>query len=787
VQSGETAHIPGCVWTEEEERAEAAGTVPQLCPEQAGESTVQLDTLMGVLLHVATLTSCNAAAIGRVGLLTRRFHAAVFLSSDPVLPEGSWRLLCRAFAEDHLLYCPEHAGMEGWRRVFLEQLLPARGKWDVKAKDEGRPETQQCDFKIQVAVRFRPGHHSTEPVVVPLHQRLRAARAAGNSACDVFSDDREPEELKCALLGGIMSDPVRLPSGSACERRVIEAQLRHHPVDPFSGQPLSAAGLVPDDVLCERIRRWRADRAGGAAGRHKLGEDQVRDLVKRMGGELPPEVIEALLEVERMKNAGQRALQDAVEEAPRPDPQQRGIGRRGDPAGGGLEPAGDGGPDEALEEEILAIDHGPGTPPGGGGGGGVRGADAVGASRAAACGDAPDAAAGKERRARVRLLQVRPPTSVAMLQPGVGVRPFIFSRVFDDKASQADVYGSAARGAVTAALNGFNACVLCYGQTGSGKTHSMFGPDGILSDHAHTSSGALTSPEAGIVLRAVQELFQAAGHFEDRGVDVTLSAQYVQIYGEEVLCLASGRAVRLREQSPGAPVLLQGAETLACTCASDLLGLLLAGEARKRRAETAMNHRSSRSHTVLAISVLQARRAAAGVPAARSCTHLYLVDLAGSERVKKSKAAGGRLAEAVGINSSLMVLGRCISALVEETRHVPYYESQLTLLLRSAFGGNSRTTAVVCCRQDDEHGDETLQALRFGERCAAVTNQASACVATSLDEAVRAIDEALHQCEDQLSSLDQRGKSGLPAFAKLQARYRELKQRRSDLVKAGGG
>ncbi len=45
--------------------------------------------------------------------------------------------------------------------------------------------------------------------------------------------------------------------------------------------------------------------------------------------------------------------------------------------------------------------------------------------------------------------------------------------------AQEEVYDSAAREAVTSAINGFNACVLCYGQTGSGKTHTMFGPPGI--------------------------------------------------------------------------------------------------------------------------------------------------------------------------------------------------------------------------------------------------------------------------------------------------------------------
>jgi hypothetical protein len=102
-----------------------------------------------------------------------------------------------------------------------------------------------------------------------------------------------------------------------------------------------------------------------------------------------------------------------------------------------------------------------------------------------------------------------------------------------------------------------------------------------------------------------------------------------------------------------------------------------------------------------------------------SSATLFLVDLGGSEQVKKSAADGARLAEAIEINSSLMVLGRCIDALVLKRAHVPYYESKLTMLLAPALGGTgARHTAVlVCASGADRHGDETLHALRFGERC----------------------------------------------------------------------
>jgi len=55
---------------------------------------------------------------------------------------------------------------------------------------------------------------------------------------------------------------------------------------------------------------------------------------------------------------------------------------------------------------------------------------------------------------------------VVMYVPGMGVRPFPFSRVFSGSTTQATCYDQCARQAICAALNGWNACILAYGQTG---------------------------------------------------------------------------------------------------------------------------------------------------------------------------------------------------------------------------------------------------------------------------------------------------------------------------------
>lgn len=61
-----------------------------------------------------------------------------------------------------------------------------------------------------------------------------------------------------------------------------------------------------------------------------------------------------------------------------------------------------------------------------------------------------------------------------------------------------------------------------------------------------------------------------------------------------------------------------------------------------------------------------------------------------------------RLRETAKINQSLSTLGRVIEILAEncgkkdkEKTFVPYRDSKLTFILRSALGGNSRT-AMIC-------------------------------------------------------------------------------------------
>jgi hypothetical protein len=100
-----------------------------------------------------------------------------------------------------------------------------------------------------------------------------------------------------------------------------------------------------------------------------------------------------------------------------------------------------------------------------------------------------------------------------------------------DGADQQQVFEDVVAPLVAAALDGYNAAVLCYGQTGAGKTYSMCGGD--------------TFQERGLVPRAIEAAFRAAAATPDHAITLRISC--LEIYNDELYdLLAQGSAARAR-------------------------------------------------------------------------------------------------------------------------------------------------------------------------------------------------------------------------------------------------
>ncbi|KAH1122999.1 hypothetical protein J1N35_006159 [Gossypium stocksii] len=293
-----------------------------------------------------------------------------------------------------------------------------------------------------------------------------------------------------------------------------------------------------------------------------------------------------------------------------------------------------------------------------------------------------------------------------------GRKVFQFNRVFGPSATQDDVFNDT-QPLIRSVMDGYNVCIFAYGQTGSGKTYTMSGPSGG------------STKDLGINYLALNDLFEISNQRKDI-ISYEIQVQMVEIYNEQIRDLLSEDS-----SSTKYPFLLNSLEIRSCSndnglslpdatlhtvkSTSDVLNLMKYGEVNRVVCSTAINNRSSRSHSILTVHV-HGKYTSGNM--LRSCLHL--VDLAGSERVDKSEVTGDRLKEAQHINKSLSCLGDVVTALAQKNSHIPYRNSKLTLLLQDSLGGHAKTLMFAHVSPEEDSFGETLSTLKFARRVSTV-------------------------------------------------------------------
>nr|CAH8825399.1 unnamed protein product [Trichobilharzia regenti] len=301
-------------------------------------------------------------------------------------------------------------------------------------------------------------------------------------------------------------------------------------------------------------------------------------------------------------------------------------------------------------------------------------------------------------------------------------------------ASQETVYTTIGYPLLLKTLDGFNTCIFAYGMTSSGKTYSITGPPN----------------DPGIIPRIIKDLFE---NIEKR-----------TIYNERIrdlLCLnPSGNGLVVREHPVTGPYI----DGLLCKdvfCESDVTNWLDFGGRVRTVAATPLNENSSRSHTVLVLSVTRRSTTKYSLGDVDNVynSRITIVDLAGSERQTSSSTVGGRFIESCQINKSLFTLGKVITQLSQNAannkrpmtiieqrsavRNVPpvtsvtpcrlinkrkdfvsYRDSLLTWLLKDSLGGNAITVMLATISPCISHYDETLSTLRYAKKASSIVNSA---------------------------------------------------------------
>lgn len=288
-------------------------------------------------------------------------------------------------------------------------------------------------------------------------------------------------------------------------------------------------------------------------------------------------------------------------------------------------------------------------------------------------------------------------------------------------ATQKSLYDEVVRPLVSSVLEGFNCCVFAYGQTGTGKTFTM---EGVRAKSARSASdensiGTDSKELEGIIPRAFEQIWSNINRSENMNFLVAVS--YLEIYMEELRDLLkpnSTKSLELREHEQNG-VYVPNLHSVLCKNVDEMLNVMAHGNKNRTIGKTNMNEHSSRSHAIFMIKIemcdLDTNKVKVG--------KLNLIDLAGSERQSKTGATAYRLKEASKINRALSSLGNVISALAENSPHIPYRDSKLTRLLQDSLGGNSKTIMIANIGPSSYNYNETVTTLRYAQRAKTIQNK----------------------------------------------------------------
>ncbi|XP_077410635.1 kinesin-like protein KIF20A [Vanacampus margaritifer] len=354
---------------------------------------------------------------------------------------------------------------------------------------------------------------------------------------------------------------------------------------------------------------------------------------------------------------------------------------------------------------------------------------------------------------------------------------FSFSKIFGPEASQAELYDHTIKSQMSDFLAGKTSLIFSYGVTNAGKTFTIQGTSkepGILprvldatfqymagrqyegmdvKPHLRNETRCLDGDQVKREKSAKAAIFASFKENcdplrtsngsdslscsvpsssslcddqsdEEESCQFALWVAFFEIYNERVydllqpsVCSKFKKRATLRVCDDGAcNAYVKDLRWINIQSSSEASKLLQFGNKNRSAAATKMNQSSSRRkvHSIFIMKLLKIEG-----NEVKWMSEFSLCDLAGSERCDKTKTFGQRLKEAGNINNSLLILGKCITALrnnqTERTKSscIPYRESKLTKLFQAVFCGKGRASMIVNISQCANTYDETLHVMKF--------------------------------------------------------------------------
>jgi len=188
-----------------------------------------------------------------------------------------------------------------------------------------------------------------------------------------------------------------------------------------------------------------------------------------------------------------------------------------------------------------------------------------------------------------------------------------FDMVYNTESSQGQIFAECGvPNLIKQVVQGYNSTIFAYGQTGSGKTFTMEGYKYAMNDKGVPQAVVETGENEGIVPRAIHLLYEMVKQESNLGRKrFTIYCSYLQVYKEKIYDLLNkSHLKRLVSDGPGLKLKLikdiftvENLYTFECRSADDVLALYHFGLKNKVVASHNMNNSSSRSHSMLKMTL----------------------------------------------------------------------------------------------------------------------------------------------------------------------------------------
>merc|ERR1719482_65740 len=252
-----------------------------------------------------------------------------------------------------------------------------------------------------------------------------------------------------------------------------------------------------------------------------------------------------------------------------------------------------------------------------------------------------------------------------------------------------------------------------------------------------------STTERGLLPRVLEGLFAAIQGKEE----VHCTVSYHEIYNERIrdLLLPADEQRNCQVHfHPSVGVSVFELTEAAVASIEDVMRLVDYGAKMRTVAQTSLNSRSSRSHTIFTARFECMEKAGLS-----RIGQVQIVDLAGREAESNvHRDHTDRLVELSFINRSLFHLSHCIERLTGNKKNLDWYayrNSKLTMILSHSLRGNSRTAMIATISPSAAFVEDTLSTLQLASSIKTVQTQSTV---NTVDRA-----DAIQELQDEIGRL----------------------------------